>query len=205
MTEVTRHSLTNKDLSTLTGECSVCGFVAIRKAGNGFQCAVKKAENQKRWRRDNPAKSNEDRRRRSEHQLHNRDYVALTAYCAACRGEVDIVMFGSGYACGVRARELRTVQQETLAGQWCRECQIIDGFRVRVTADGCPRCNDPRLSDLTASLRDLETNSRRAADQGVPAGFHVERDGYDSYAMPEWENAVPGWRTLGSSRPWSEA
>ena len=199
---VTRHSLKNKDLATLTGECSVCGFVAIRKSGNGYQCAVKKAEAHRSWTQRNPEKAASNRQQRSDHQLYNRDYRALTADCSACNREVDLVMFGAGYACGVRARELRSVQQETLAGQWCRECQIIDGYRVRLTADGCPRCNDPRLSDLGASLRDAEHNGNRAADQGVPAGFHVEREGFDAYAMPEYESAVPGWKTLGSDRPW---
>src|SRR5690348_10236094 len=115
MTVVTRHSLTNKDASTLTADCSVCGFVAIRKAGNGFQCAIKKAQSHKAWVKANPQKATANRRLRSTHELFDRDYAKLTAKCRVC-GPVDMVMYGAGYACGVNARTLRSVQQTTQVG-----------------------------------------------------------------------------------------
>lgn len=209
-TKVVRHRLTNRDESTLTAECSVCGFVSMRKAGNGFMCAVKKADAQKAWASKSPAKAAANRRQRSDHTLFNRDYTRLTADCSACQTEVDLVMYGAGYACGVRARELRTVQQATMAGQRCRECAIIDGpaKAPRVRADGtCPRCEDPRLSDTGSVLRDQEYAYGLGAEEHVPDGMHVVLDGDDAYGMPDDEAAVPGWgksRVLGSERPWNE-
>lgn len=204
MTEVTRHRLTDRDTATLTANCSVCGFVAIRKAGNGFQCAVKKAETHRAWAKANPAKVSANRQSRSEHNLSARDYKRLLAWCSKCESTVDLTMWGSGYTCGVRARELRSLQQETLAGQWCRECQIIDGAKVRLRADGCPRCNDPRLSDLGASTKDTEHNMRHGYRDAVPAGFHVERESFDPYGDLGYESAVQGWKTIGSERRWDE-
>jgi hypothetical protein len=207
-TKVVRHSLTNRDQSTLTADCSVCGFVAIRKAGNGFQCAVKIAERHKAWTHANPDKASANRRLRSEHELFNRDYLALTAGCTACAREVDMVMYGAGYACGVRARELRSVQQQSTVGSRCRECTIVDGpaNAPRLLADGtCPRCAEgPDRYDPSHVVPE-----RRRKDHGVAAeyefaGYHVVYEDDDAYQMPESESAVPGWKTLGSSRPWNE-
>jgi hypothetical protein len=201
------HRLTNRDEKTLTGECSVCGLVAIRRAGNGYRCAVKLAEKHSAWAKKNPAKARANRRSKSDHKLFAHDYVAAKATCAVC-GPVDIVMWGAGYACGPHARTLRTVQQDALAGQKCRECAIIDGYTYapRMRADGtCPRCSDPRVADTGAMLRDQEHNALHGSPDRVPAGFHVVHPDGDPADMPAYESAVPGWKTLGSSRPWSQA
>jgi hypothetical protein len=205
--KVIRHRLADKDESTLTGNCSVCGFVAIRKSGGGYQCAIKKAESHRAWAKANPAKAAANRRLRSEHELFNQDYVAQTAGCTACGELVDIVMWGAGYACGVNARRLRSVQQTSTVGTRCRECTIIDGpaSAPRLLADGsCPRCAegpnhyDPR--HVVPERRDRAAAVVAADFEGN--GFHLTyRDDFD---LPESESAVPGWKTLGSSRPWNE-
>lgn len=195
------HRLLKKDLTTLTGECSECGFVAIAKAGNGFQCAVKKKAGQKAWSQQNPEKARANRRQRSSHELFNRDYVALTASCAVC-GPVVMTPWGRGYACATRAAELRT-SQESAPNAACRECWIIDGDRVYLTDGVCPRCSDPRLTDTGAALADAE---RRAGQlEGLGSGMTVvDLETDDPYFIPEYEAAVPGWKTVGSSRPWNE-
>lgn len=195
------HRLVKKDLTTLTGECSVCGFVAIARAGNGFQCVEKKKSSQRAWREKNPAKSKADRRRRSEHELFDRDYVKLTAKCVQC-GPVSMTAWGRGYACATRAAELRTTQ-EARPVQACRECWVLDGSRVYPTDGVCPRCSDPRLYDTGSALADAE---RRAGElEGLGSGMSVVDLAHDdAYEVPEFESAVPGWKTVGSSRPWNE-
>ena len=195
------HRLVKKDLTTLTGECSVCGFVAIAKAGRGFMCGEKKKSAQKAWRENNPEKAAANRRLRSDHELFNRDYVKLTAECAVC-GSVSMTPWGRGYACSTRAAELRTVQESKPTAA-CRECWIIDGDRVYMTDGVCPRCSDPRLYDTGASMKDAE---RRAGElDGLPSGMTVvDLASDDPYAVPNFESAVPGWRTVGSERPWNQ-
>jgi hypothetical protein len=208
MTVVTRHSLTNKDAATLTADCSICGFVAIRKAGNGFQCAIKKAQSHRAWVKRNPEKATANRRLRSTHELFGRDYAALTAKCAIC-GPVDMVMWGAGYACGVNARALRSTQQTAQVGGRCRECEIIDGpaGAPRLRADGsCPRCvegPDRYVSSHVPPERRHRSVGLAAEYEG--AGFTVVHDDNDPYSLADTETAVPGWRTLGShTRAWNE-
>lgn len=209
MSEVVIHRLLNKDPETMTGECSVCGLVAIAKAGNGYQCGVKKKAAQKSWRKRNPGKSAADRRRRSEHQLFNRDYLKLTAECVRC-GPVAMTPWGRGYACGKRAEELRTRQQQA-PQEFCGSCwaeQAGQPRRVKVYlhADGtCPRCDNPASLDLGAELRDMEYGYRRSKEMdGVSEGMHVAYEDEDPYFIPDYESAVAGWQTLGSDRPWNE-
>ena len=201
MTPVIVHRLTGKDLSTNTATCSVCGPVGIAKAGNGFQCEIKKKASQKAWRQAHPERSAADRRRRSTHELFAHDYVGRKATCSVC-GPTDLVYWGRGDICGVRARELRSVQEEA-PSRPCRECLLIDGIRVYPTGDVCSRCTDPARCDTGKALRYA---AGRGADlDGVDDGFTVEDITGDPYAMDDYESAVPGWRTLGSSRPWKDA
>lgn len=206
-TEVTIHHLVEKDPSTQTGQCSVCGLVAIRKSGNGFMCAVKKAEAQKAWKRRNPEKVAAHRRTRSEHGLFNRDYVKLTAECVVC-GPVGMTPWGRGYACSKLADARRSVQ-EAAPQTWCRSCwaetaSSRERTKVYLRADGtCPRCDDPATLDLGSQLRDLEYGYRTTGER-IPEGMHVVYEDDDPYFMPEYESAVPGWRTVGSDRAWNE-
>lgn len=202
MSEITIHHLIGKDLSTLTGDCSVCGLVAIRKAGRGFMCAEKKKQAQNAWRAANPEKVRANRRARSDHELTQRDYVRLSAWCVKCRVWVAMTPWGRGYTCATRAAELRSVQ-EAAPAKPCRECWILDASRVYLVDGQCPRCSDPRLYDTGAALRDAEL---RAGDlDGVPAGYAtVDLETFDAYDAAESESVVPGWRTIGTSRPWNE-
>lgn len=201
MSETVIHSLLNKDPKTMTGDCSVCGLVAIAKSGRGFQCSVKKRANTRAWQERNQAKAAANRRRRSEHELFGRDYVKLRAQCSKCDTEVTMVAWGRGYACGNRATELRSTQ-ERKPQQSCRECWLIDGSRVYLSADGsCPRCTDESLYSVSALLR--ETRHRSAGTAGMPDGFGVYDESFDPYD-DDRQPAVPGWRTIGSERPWNE-
>ena len=202
---MTKHSLVGKDLTNLRATCSVCGPVAIRKAGNGYVCSVKKAESHKSWTERNPDKAAANRRVSSAHTLTDRDYVKLTATCAIC-GPATMAMWGRGYACAALATERRDVQ-ETRIQEWCRECWAEmegkpDRTKVYLLADGtCPRHDDLDALDLSLMLKEHE---QRAADwDGIPPGFH--EPGPDPYAMPDYEAAVPGWRTIGGSRAEADA
>ena len=199
------HRLVKKDLTTLTGECSECGFVAIAKAGNGFQCGEKKKASQREWRERNPAAAKANRALRSDHELFNRDYVKLSASCAVC-GPVDMTPWGRGYACATRAAELRTTQ-EAAPAKPCVECWIIDGDRVYLVGGECPRCKEgvDRYvpNHVPRERRDHGGQAARLAEEFEGSGFTVydEDPGAD---MPGFESAVPGWRTVGSERPWNE-
>jgi hypothetical protein len=211
MSDVVRHSLKNRDEKTLTADCSVCGFVAIRKSGNGFQCATKIAERHKAWTKRNPQKAAANRRLKSKHELSSHDYPALTAWCSECEVFVDLVIWGAGYACGVNARALRTVQQESLVGNRCRECAIIDGpaGAPRLDASGnCPRCAEgPNRYDsrhVPVERRDHGGDLAALYKEWEAGGFLFEDANVDpDFAEPN-ESAVPGWKTLGSRRPWNE-
>lgn len=200
MSEITIHRLLSKDPQTRTGNCSECGLVAIAKAGNGFQCGEKAKARLKAWRAANPEKAAANRRRQSDHELFARDYVALTAKCVKC-GPVGMTAWGRGYACATRAGELRS-HQETSPSKPCQECWILDGSKVYPADGQCPRCADRRLYDTGAQLRDAEASR---LEREVPDGFLVVDLAHDDpYEIPEYESAVPGWRTVGSSRPWNE-
>lgn len=199
--EVVVHRLLNKDLTTMTGECSVCGFIGVAKSGRGFMCGEKKKAVTSNWRERNPEKAAANRRQRSDHELFRRDYLKLTAECAKC-GPVGMTPWGRGYSCSNRASELRAVQ-ESKPAQACRECWIVDGDRVYPVGGVCPRCADGRQSRLGSALRDAE--HRASGLDGVPPGFMtVDLDSLDPYDVPEYESAVPGWRTVGTERPWME-
>jgi hypothetical protein len=205
-TEVVIHHLVEKDPSTMTGNCSVCGFVGIAKSGRGFMCGEKKKAAQKAWRAKNPERSAADRRRRSDHELFAHDYVANTATCMKC-GPVAMTPWGRGNACAKRAAELRTVQ-EAQRQEACRECWIIDEARVYPENGACPRCTDPRRLDTGSALRDAEYRASNL--DGLAPGFMtVDLEHFDAEYVSDDDSVVPGWnrrsgRVLGSSRPWNE-
>ena len=218
MTPIVRHRLTEKDTETLTAHCSVCGFVAIRKSGTGYQCAVKKAQAHKTWAGANPQKAAVNRRHRSEHLLTNKDRDNMTARCQKC-GDVKLVPWGRGVVCGNLAAIRRNVQEASSQGA-CRECWIIDGSKVWLTADGvCPACTAWDASSGPRPPERRDTGGRDAADlrfigfdpefdatdpEPYGAGFSIAGE-VDPYDIPEHESAVRGWKTLGSRRPWNEA
>lgn len=208
-----KHSLSDRDLSTMTASCSVCGPVGIRAAGNGYQCSVKKAAGHQSWAKANPEKAAANRRARSDHRLSGRDPQARRAVCSVC-GPVDMTPWGRGFACSKLAASRRTVQEKAPTGH-CSECRIIDERLVWLRADGsCPACSsrDDRWSHIPAERRD--PGGRQAADldwlglevdedEPYGTGFSFSGDP-EAYTVPERESAVPGWKTLGSDRPWNE-
>lgn len=195
------HRLLEKDPQTQTGKCSECGLVAIAKSGRGFMCGEKKKAVTAAWRARHPERARANRRQRSDHELFGRDYVKLTAECTQC-GPVGMTPWGRGYACSVRAGQLRQVQ-ESKPIEACRECWILDGDKVYPVNGACPRCSDPRRNDVGSALRDAEY---RADDlDGLAPGFSVVDLEHDSaYDMPANESVVAGWKTVGSDRPWNE-
>lgn len=213
------HRLTNKDASTLTGECSVCGLVAIRKAGNGFQCATKMSQRHKAWVSANPDKAAENRRHRSDHVLTAKDRQNMTAVCGKC-GDVKLVPWGRGVICGNLAATRRTVQEASSQGT-CRECWIIDERKVWLGANGvCPACAawEPSVEARPEERRDpggrqaLELmhlgfyrydDDPEDTDEPYGAGFSIRPEG-DPYQIEDFDSAVPGWKTLGSQKPWNE-
>lgn len=88
-------------------------------------CSVKKREQKRAWALANPARVAASRSKPGQHQV-------LEGVCAVC-GPVPLVPWGRGYACSVRAGELRKVQQERPAER-CRDC------KVWFTAERCPKC-----------------------------------------------------------------
>lgn len=217
MTEVARHRLTNKNLSTLTGECSVCGLVAIRKSGTGFQCAVKKSQSKRDWAKANPEAAAANRRQRSSHVLSQRDRENMTAECGKC-GPVKLVPWGRGVICGNLAASRRSVQEKSSRGT-CRECWVIEERKVWLAADGsCPACAawDPSLEKRPAERRDPGGREARelmhlefyrhegTTPEPYRSGFSIVGDAVDPYGVDDYESAVPRWRTLGSTRPWNE-
>lgn len=190
MSVVTVHRLLSKDVNTLTAQCSVCGLVAIRKAGDGFQCAVKKAAGQRAWTEKNPDKAKANRLLRSDHELFNRDYLQLTAQCVIC-GPVPMTAWGRGYTCGLRAAQLRVIQEDTPHPE-CSTCRVVDHLRVYLLADGsCARCAGATF-----------TPTRQLDDEFYGQGFTIR---YDDDDTDDREPAVRGWVTIGSERPWHEA
>lgn len=209
-----KHSLTDRDTSTMTATCSVCGPVGIRTSGTGYQCSVKKAAAHQQWAKGNPEKAAANRRSRSDHRLSGKDTEARKAVCSVC-GPVALTPWGRGFACANLAASRRTVQEKAPSG-FCRECQIIDDKLVWLKADGvCPSCSDTedRWSHIPAERRD--PGGRQAADldwlglevdedEQYGTGFSLSDDP-EAYSIPEEESAVYGWKTLGHpSKPWNE-
>jgi hypothetical protein len=212
-----RHSLSGKNTENLTGVCSVCGPVAIRRSGTGYQCANKKAQSHKAWASANPEQAAANRRHRSQHVLADRDRQNMTATCSKC-GPVKLTPWGRGVICATLAASRRTVQEKSSQGT-CRECWIIDGSKVWLTAAGCPACLAwaPSLEPRPAERRDIggrevteltrlgfyQYDDDEAHDEPYGSGFSIVQD-RDDHEVPDYETAVPGWRTLGSKRPWNE-
>lgn len=185
-----KHSLTEKDPKTRRGVCSVDGEVRIQKSGTGWVCGVKHnaAARASKARRPDRARDSS-----TEHVLTWHDGQTRTGLCAKC-GPVDVVPWGRGYACGPRAKELGRVNHQDAPQRYCDACKLLDSRIVWLTAGGCPRCAETDLNALFAA--DAADGRLMAGDDWAEMGMHVVGLA-DPYEMPELENAVPGWRTLG--------
>jgi hypothetical protein len=201
VTPVRPHRLTTKDTDAMTAVCEVCGPVRLASRGRGrWVCGNRQTERRQAWAARNPEKAAANRRVRSAHEVISQDRKARTGVCQKC-GPVAIVPKGRGWMCATRAGELWQ-HQETSAQSSCRECWIIDGDRVYPVDGVCPRCSDQSLYDTAGVLRAAE--SRRPAHD-LPTRFVVvDVEHGNPYETGEYESAIPGWRTIGSDRPWNE-
>lgn len=187
------HSLSEKNPETRRGTCSVCGPVRIQRSGTGWVCGTKHNATARASKRRRPDRERESK---TEHVLDWQDPVLRSGLCRKC-GPVDIVAWGRGYACAVRATELGVVNPQSEPARYCDSCKPLDGDVVWLTADGCPRCLE---TDLNAML------AQDAADRRLTDGVYDEfGEGFsivgpsDPYEMPDYESAVPGWKTIGAS------
>lgn len=181
------HSLTDKDLEKRTGTCSVCGPVKIAQSGNGWACYNRQRERTNRWKRKHP-----EHRKPSTNPHRLTDRKGGQATCAVC-GPVAIVPWGRGYICKERATQLGRTRQQAAPAPYCQDCKDDDGKIIPLEDGHCPRC--------ALTLNQMFANQRELAGQVE----HFELDGAytivgdpDPYAMPDYESAVPGWKTIGS-------
>lgn len=185
------HHLTEKDTGARTGRCSVCGPVGIRKAGTGWTCAERQKAANRASKRRHPRR---EHRGANPHRLTEKNPRTRTAVCVK-DGTTSIVPWGRGWICAERAKELGRVTVQTAPLAYCRDCRAEDDSTIWLLADGsCPRCSSGKV--LSQELKRVQDYQQAMAAAGLGAGFHLEP--IDPYAMPEYESAVPGWRTLGA-------
>lgn len=214
-----RHSLTDRDDVARTATCAVCGPVSTAVAGRGWVCATKKAANARRWAVEHPDLAKANRNASSPHRLIGKRVKDGFGLCPLC-GDIDIVAYGRGWICGNRARELRTVQQETPT-RGCIDCQ---SYMVVANTDRCTLCvaiNTPGESfkywdassksvdrtdvvsmealhelDRVGSLSNLEGRPEQRSDRTVP---RVKTLGDTGSVPPSWRFALvanPNWSQL---------
>lgn len=195
------HRLTEKDTEARTGVCSVDGPVKIRKSGTGWACAVRANAAARASKKRNPS-----RRRSSDapHRLTWFDAETRTGTCPV-DGAVEIVPWGGGYVCRNRATELGVTNPQAEVQRHCKDCVSDDHTFMWLDADGnCPRCSQQSLNAGFAEMFDLAAEKRRFfewagidIDPADPDGGWIFATPGDPYAMPEYESAVAGWKTLG--------
>lgn len=203
MTAVTvaeRHRLTDRDVDSLTADCSICGpAVAIRRVGKYFQCVTAAREAKAAWRKRHPASDKADKMRPpSAHRLMVRDGREDT--CKVC-GVVTPVPHGRGWMCPNRAAELGFTGKATKVppNQKCKTCAAW------LCADGhCPRCvTELDFSDLDWQYAPNKSRQklRRFAglNYGDLDGFTVQHPEDGPTSLPSSnESVVEGWKTIGS-------
>lgn len=194
------HHLTDKDVEKRTAVCSIDGPVKIRKAGNGWTCAVRANAAGRESKRRNPARS---RTSDSPHRLTWKDPETRTGLCPEC-GAVEIVPWGTGWHCKPHAEELGHVNHQDAPQGYCRDCSSDSGQFVMFDHTGaCPRCS----KSLNASIAEIHHYAAEKDDfyrwfVGIDEGAEPDEafifSGWtDPYEMPEHETAVAGWKTIG--------
>jgi hypothetical protein len=186
------HHLTEKDPATRRGVCSVDGDVRIQRSGTGWVCGAKHNATARASKARRPDR---DKASRTEHTLEWQDGVLRSGLCTKC-GPVDIVPVGRGYMCAPRAKELGRVNHQDKPATYCDACKLLDGSVVWLSAEGCPRCIE---TDLNAMFAQEAADDRLYGDlhEEFADGFSIVGVNADPYAMPELENAVVGWKTIG--------
>lgn len=189
-----RHSLTDKDPVTLRSTCSVCGPVKMQRAGNGYACANRANATSRASKRRHP---NRERRSKTEHRLTWKDPESRTGTCAVCPDPVGIVPYGRGWACPNGEEASKRVNHQDAPQAYCRDCLVADDVLVWLTDGACSRCADTDLNAMLARHADSRRTSSLLTKEELEAGFHLEGVVVDPEWMPDYESAVPGWKTLG--------
>lgn len=175
------HHLTEKDPELRRAVCSVCGSTDIKPAGRGWRCATKSRLDNRLYFRDHPERRS---KKESAHRLEDGE-------CAMC-GPVQPVPYGRGWACpnGTTRRQANP--------NLCRDCLDV-GDRVDLVDGWCPRCS----RSLNQILLDEADTHRQLAAAGLGdwSGFSLVGGWLDPEYMPDYETAVPGWKTLGRRTP----
>jgi hypothetical protein len=190
------HRISEKNTESLTGICSVCGPVAIRRNGKRFMCAVKKQADHAEWAKRNPEKAKANRRSSSAHRISGDQ-------CLVC-GTVEPVAYGRGWACPNTAAVVRRELQQDTPTPRCAVCRRWDAAERPVLAGMCRPCADAELVQVMA-LSGLHEPERwhdvpRRAEVVAEDmwGLHdVDPDTDDPY-YDEPASVVPGWRVIGT-------
>ena len=179
-----KHSLSDKDTVALTATCSTCGEgAAIRKNGRyGYVCLIARRMRKKQWAQAHPDRARASRSSApSPHRLENKDGGKDT--CAIC-GPVQPVAWGRGWMCPTISKNWTNV-----ASAPAPRCGRCNGW---LTAENvCVRCEAAK-----SQVRNLHPDF---INEVYAAGMHLETE--PGFLPTGIENAVPGWKTLGSDQP----
>ena len=181
------HSLREKNLETMTGNCSVDGWTAIGYNGHAYFCKKAKRESIQRSKARNPKATQRGKQSRSKHQLSG-------DVCAVC-GPVVPAAWGRGYMCPNRMREMGWTPQERPTSK-CPVCMTH-----WLKADGtCPSCQDREATDVAYGL--MLDEGRKAAFQFIDGEFRRVIDHEDD--LPEaFDSVTPDVPVLGAATPWN--
>lgn len=193
------HRLADKDTEARTAICSECGPVKIYKNGNSFVCATAKKGRMREWAVRNPDAAKLNRRGKSAH-------VVTEGVCSLC-GPTEVVPYGRGWACaGSPAAARRGMQQDAPQAK----CAVCGKYPTGALSwEGlCPGCEADLTLQITALLDDDRPSTARWDEPKAPTlewdGYSITNGDADPYELDDYQ-AVPGWRTIGSTVPWSEA
>lgn len=159
------HTLTEKNLETLTAVCAIDGPVKLRSRGAGrYCCSVKKSERHQQWAQRNPDRARQNRRTRSLHRITGLDENTMTGDCPVC-GLVGVVIKGRrrkdgspGVMCANRAKELFGSARHDEVQERCSTCQ-----RAYLNADSsCLYCSDRSQSEVGYGLKEMEALQKEA-------------------------------------------
>lgn len=170
----------------------------IYRAGRGWVCANKQRQMNQRWESENPERAEARRRKSGEHRLTKK--ADLRGECVVC-GPVDIVPWGRGWTCGVRAAQLRKNQQEAPStrcscGQWlkagqtrCSLCSLLD---VPTPAPPAPLVEDEDNPGYSVvDLQTYERDARKVAKtDSVVKGWKMLGEPIDAGELDYWESVL---------------
>ena len=194
-----RHRLTDRDPVLRTAVCSICGPVRMSRNGKSWMCSNKKADLRASWYNRNPRRA-----KPSEHALTSKDTQNRLGICPVC-GPVEIVPYARGWACANRAAELGHSQAEPHP-----KCSVCGNYHSRhnpvsPTSGQCEACarllyqgTEPRGPSDEAAMAQA-FGPAHAAHDGTSLGAHMVTnfEWMNPEYIPDYESAVPGWKTIG--------